>query len=81
MVVIWRRPDNGRMVFAPRAGDTTFVTVTESGFTGDGDEVVRKAIDSQGGFAFLLSGLKAFLEHNISLNPSADHAPDAVKKS
>jgi uncharacterized protein YndB with AHSA1/START domain len=68
-------------LFTPRADNTTFVTITESGFNGDGDEVVRKAIGSQGGFAFLLSGLKAFLEHKIALNLSADHAPDAVKKN
>jgi uncharacterized protein YndB with AHSA1/START domain len=66
-------------LFAPRADNTTFVTITESGFSGDGDEVVRKALGSQGGFTFLLSGLKAFLEHNIVLNLSADHAPDVIK--
>jgi uncharacterized protein YndB with AHSA1/START domain len=68
-------------LFTPRADNTTFVTITESGFSGDGDEVVQKALGSQGGFTFLLSGLKAFLEHNIDLNLSADHAPDAVKKN
>lgn len=67
-------------LFSPRADNTTFVTITESGFNGDGDEVVQKAIGSQGGFAFLLSGLKAFLEHNIVLSLSADHAPDAIRK-
>jgi len=74
-------PTTVEWLFAPRADNTTFVTITESGFSGDGDEVVRKAIDSQGGFAFLLSGLKAFLEHHIALNLSADHAPDAVEKN
>jgi uncharacterized protein YndB with AHSA1/START domain len=68
-------------LFAPRADDTTFVTITESGFSGNGDEVVQKAIDSQGGFTFLLSGLKAFLEYSITLNLTADHAPDAIKKN
>jgi uncharacterized protein YndB with AHSA1/START domain len=68
-------------LFAPRADNTTFVTITESGFSGNGDEVVRKAMGSQGGFTFLLAGLKAFLEHNIALNLSADHAPDNIKKS
>ena len=65
-------------LFTPRADGTTFVTITESGFSGDGDEVVRKALGSQGGFTFLLSGLKAFLEHDIALNLTADHAPDHV---
>lgn len=68
-------------LFAPRADNTTFVTITESGFSGGGDEVVRKAIGSQGGFTFLLSGLKAFLEHKIALNLSADHAPDLIKQN
>lgn len=74
-------PTTVEWLFAPRADNTTFVTITESGFNGDGDEVVRKAIGSQGGFTFLLCGLKAFLEHEIALNLSADHAPDAVGKN
>lgn len=76
ILIEWSSGDNPTTVewlFAPRADNTTFVTITESGFSGDGDEVVRKAIGSQGGFAFLLSGLKAYLEHNIDLNLSADH--------
>lgn len=68
-------------LFDSRANNNTFVTVKESGFGGNGDEVVQKAIDSQGGFAFLLSGLKAYLEHDVELNLSADHAPDAVQKT
>lgn len=74
-------PTTVEWLFAPRADDTTFVTITESGFSGDGDEVVQKALNAQGGFTFLLSGLKAFLEHNIELNLSADHAPDNIKQN
>ncbi len=74
-------PTTVEWLFAQRGEATTFVTVRESGFSGTGDEVVQKAISSQGGFAFLLSGLKAFLEHNIALNLSADHAPDAIRKN
>lgn len=74
-------PTTVEWLFAPRADDTTFVTVTESGFSGSGDEIVRKALDSQGGFTFLMSGLKAYLEHKIALNLSADHAPDNIKQS
>lgn len=74
-------PTTVEWLFAPRADDTTFVTITESGFSGDGDEVVQKALNAQGGFTFLLSGLKAFLEHHIELNLSADHAPDNIKQN
>lgn len=64
-------------VFSPRDGDTTFVTVTESGFTGSDDEKVTQAIDSVGGFNLVLAGCKAFLEHGIVLNLVPDHNPDA----
>lgn len=61
--------------FAPRNDGSTFVTITNTGFTGSGDEVVKQVIDSTGGFTFVLSGLKAYLEHNIMLNLTADHNP------
>jgi uncharacterized protein YndB with AHSA1/START domain len=74
------KPTTVEWLFARRLDNTTFVTISESGFSGNGDEVVKKAIGSQGGFTFLLSGAKAFLEHNILLNLSADHCPDDCKK-
>ncbi|HEX8036405.1 MAG TPA: SRPBCC family protein [Ktedonobacterales bacterium] len=61
--------------FTPRDEDTTFVTITNTGFTGTGDEIVKQALDATGGFTFVLAGLKAFLEHNITLNLIADHNP------
>jgi hypothetical protein len=39
---------------------------------------VPEAIDSTGGFSFLLAGLKAFLEHGLELNLVADHNPGAL---
>lgn len=67
-------------LFAPRADDTTFVTISNWGFQGSDDEVVAKALDSMGGFSFVLAGLKALLEHGVALNLVADHSPDAHKK-
>lgn len=63
--------------FTPRADKQTFVSITNSGFSGSGDEMVNQAIDSMGGYTMVLSGLKAYLEHNIQLNLVADKAPDA----
>lgn len=67
-------------VFTPRADNETMVTITNSGFVGDGDEIVSQALDSTQGFTILLCGLKALLEHNVSLNLVADKAPDAHVK-
>ncbi|MGH8758220.1 MAG: SRPBCC family protein [Burkholderiales bacterium] len=64
-------------VFTPKSEDTTFVTITASGFTGTDDEQVASAIDSMGGFNLVLAACKAFLEHGIELNIAADHNPDA----
>ncbi len=68
-------------VFYPQADDTTFVSITNSGFSGDADEIVKNAIDSMGGFTMVLCGLKALLEHNIILNLVADRFPEGLEKS
>jgi uncharacterized protein YndB with AHSA1/START domain len=62
-------------VFTPHGNDATFVEVTNSGFAGTGDEQVKKALDSNGGFTWVLAGLKAWLEHGIQLNLVADRFP------
>lgn len=54
------------------------MTVENRGFAGDAKKKVAEALDSTGGFSFLLVGLKAYLEHGIELDLVADHAPDAL---
>jgi len=63
-------------IFKPRADHETFVTIINSGFTGEGDGIVSQAIDSMGGYTMVLCALKALLEHHIVLNVVADKAPD-----
>jgi uncharacterized protein YndB with AHSA1/START domain len=63
-------------VFTSRSDNTTFVSVTNSGFSGDGDEIVKQALDSTEGFTLMLAGGKAFLERNITLNLVADRFPN-----
>lgn len=67
-------------VFTSRAENETFVTITNTGFKGDGDEIVKQALDSTEGFTIVLCGLKALLEHDIVLNLVSDKAPDAHVK-
>lgn len=66
-------------IFARYADDKTYVTITNSGFHGDGDKVVRDALDSKGGFTWVLAGLKALLEQNIELNAIGDAYPPGVE--
>ena len=58
--------------------DSTFVTITESGFSQKGDELIAAIKDSTGGFTTVLDGLKAFMEHRINLNLIADKFPKEV---
>ena len=51
---------------ASRPDNTTFVSVTNSGFSGNDDQAVEQALDSTGGFALVLAGAKAFLEHDLT---------------
>lgn len=62
-------------IFTQRADDTTFVSITNTGFSGDPYEIVKQAVGSTEGFTLLLCGLKAFLEHGILLNLVADRFP------
>ena len=78
IVIEWGEPDARTMVefaFTSRPDGTTFVDITNSGFTGDGDTVVSHALDSMGGFTWVLAGLKAFLEHGVALNLVGDRFP------
>jgi uncharacterized protein YndB with AHSA1/START domain len=68
-------------IFKARPDGTTFVTVTNQGFPGDDDEAVQHALDSTEGFAFVLAGAKAFLEHNVQLNLVPDRFPDGIGQS
>ena len=65
-------------LFDARPGETTFVSVANTGFGGDPGEAVKQALDSTGGFALVLAGLKAFLEHKIRLNLVPDRFPDMI---
>lgn len=73
-------PTTVEWLFAPREDGTTFVDVTEAGFTGTGDELVKYATDSTQGFTLMLAGLKALLEHNVRLNLVADRYPKGCEE-
>ena len=64
--------------FTSRKDNHTFVSITNTGFSGSGDEMTAQAIDSMGGYTMVLCGLKALLEHNVILNLVSDKAPDAI---
>lgn len=63
-------------LFTSPSDTTTFVSITNSGFGGDADEVVKQTLDITEGFALVLAGAKAYLEHNICLNLVADRFPE-----
>jgi uncharacterized protein YndB with AHSA1/START domain len=71
-------PTTIEWVFTPLPDNTTFVSITNSGFHGDGDQVVKQALDSTEGFAFVLAGAKALLEHNLILNLVRDRFPEGL---
>lgn len=67
-------------IFTPYDDDKTYVTIRNYGFQGDGDKVVRDALDSTGGFTWVLAGLKALLEKNLELNAIADAFPKGLDR-
>ena len=83
--IVIERPGHGppttvEWIFAARNDGTTCVSITHSGFTGDGDALVSQVTDSMQGFALVLAGLKALLEHNVRLNLAADRYPKGIEE-
>jgi uncharacterized protein YndB with AHSA1/START domain len=71
-------PSQVEWLFTDRGDATTFVSITDSGFAGSGDQVVEYAKSSTEGFSLVLAGAKALLEHGIQLNLVADRFPKGV---
>jgi uncharacterized protein YndB with AHSA1/START domain len=65
--------------FTPLPDDITFVTVTNTGFTGDQDAIAKQAVGATGGFTLVLAGMKAVLEHDLELNLVRDRFPEGVE--
>jgi len=76
ILVQWRaygEPTPIEWRFAPHSHNATFVSVTNSGLSD-----VQQALDSTEGFAFVLAGAKALLEHDVMLNLVPDRFPDGL---
>lgn len=75
----YEAPTEIEWVFTPRP-EGTFVEVINRGFAGDHDRVVAQAIESTEGFALVLAGMKALLEHGIALNLVPDRFPPGLSQ-
>lgn len=64
--------------FSRRGPEATFVTITETGFEGDTEAIVRQMADSTEAFALVLAGCKAWLEHGVALGLVKDRFPDGL---
>jgi uncharacterized protein YndB with AHSA1/START domain len=82
IVVDWSTGDEAPTTiewrFTSRPDGTTFVSITNGGFAGTTEEIAKQAINSAEGFAFVLAGAKAYLEHGISLDLVRDRHPDGL---
>jgi uncharacterized protein YndB with AHSA1/START domain len=67
-----------RFDFQELSDGSTYVTITNTGFAQQGDELLAAINDNTGGFTTVLDGAKAYLEHNINLNLIADKFPREI---
>ncbi len=72
-------PTTLELTFSPMGDGTTFVEITNSDFSGTEEDVVAQALDATDGFALVLAGLKAWVEHGIALNLVADRHPTLAR--
>lgn len=74
------KPTTVELRFTPWGQDATHVEVTETGFSGDGDETVAQVAGSTGGFTIVLCALKALLEHDVVLTAVLDRYPKGLER-
>ena len=83
IVIEWQGysgPTTVEWTFTPLKDGTTFLRVSESGFRGTADQLVKYVADSTQGFSLMLAGLKAFLEHGVRLNLVGDRYPKGIEE-
>ena len=56
----------------------TFVSIINSGFKGDTEQIIAQVRDSTEGLALVLAGLKAYLEYGIQLHLVGDRFPKGL---
>ncbi|RRH96200.1 polyketide cyclase [Mesorhizobium tamadayense] len=79
IVMRWSDPPTTVVwTFTAMSGDTTSLEVRNFGFAGSGDEQVKQAIDSTGGFSLVLAGAKAWLEQGVTLGLIGDRHPKGL---
>ena len=71
-------PTTVEWLFVEKNGGT-YVSITNEGFSGDPDAVISQVRTSTEGFALVLAGAKAYLEHGLRLNLVADRHPDGLQ--
>ncbi len=64
--------------FTSRPDNTTFVSISDTGFKGSDKNIFAQAIGSTEGFALVLAGAKAFLDRGITLELVSDRFPDGL---
>jgi len=79
IVMQWSEPPTTVVwTFNEMPGSATFIEVRNFGFAGNGDEQVKEAIGSTGGFTLVLAGAKAWLEQGLTLGLIGDRHPKGV---
>ena len=77
IVIEWEGPDGKptrvSWSFEETDDGDTILTIEESGFSGSGEAVVERELDSTGGFNQVIVAAKALVEHGVELNVVNDH--------
>ena len=79
IVVEWNDPSSTvAWTFTPMPEGATFVSIRNSGFSGELDQQVDEAVASTEGFTLVLAGAKAWLEQGLTLGLIGDRHPKGI---
>ncbi|TPI13321.1 polyketide cyclase [Mesorhizobium sp. B4-1-3] len=79
IVMQWSDPPTTVVwTFTEMPDEATFLEVRNFGFVGSGDEQVKQAVGSTGGFSLVMAGAKAWLEQGLTLGLIGDRHPKGI---
>ncbi len=84
IIVVWdvdkEEPTTIEWTFDEKPDGSTYVEIKNFGFKGHDDDAVENLVQTTDGFALVIAGAKAWLEHGLQLNLVRDKHPGMLVK-
>jgi uncharacterized protein YndB with AHSA1/START domain len=73
-----KSPTQVDITFTGKGDDTTFISITETGFDADAPDLLERIVGQTEGWTLVTAAMKAYLEQGVRIRVVEDRHPDLV---